>query len=191
MRRRAVSIDARPRAFSLLLLALAPLLGRGEEAKEGGSKDAGQLITLTEKQLFSKWFFRQPYFLVEWHGHAGQKLHNDIVPALKEVAQELHGRARVGEHWVKGVTTGVQAKFGLDLGKFPSLHLFRQGEVIRKWEPVTSWVQKGEEFTQGEVKGVTAEDIVEWVQEHMEKAEKKAKKRKARKGDPEKGSDEL
>merc|ERR1712083_1071133 len=63
----------------------------------------------------------------------------------------------------------------------PSLYLYHKGKVIRKWEPVSSWVQKGEEFTQGEVKGVSAEDIVEWTEEHIEKFEKKERKAQKKK----------
>mmetsp|Transcript_55076 Transcript_55076/g.131249 ORF Transcript_55076/g.131249 Transcript_55076/m.131249 type:complete len:176 (+) Transcript_55076:78-605(+) len=153
-------------------LLAAALIVRSVLAAGGGEP---LLLPLTKQQLHSKWFSKQETFLVEFHGHLGQKLHKDLLPALEQVAKELEGRAIVRTCDLREMKEGFEMH-GLKDGKLPALLLFRKGEVIRRWEPVTSWVKEGPELEEGRVKEVSAEDIVEWVDEHVEKAKKKRKK---------------
>mmetsp|Transcript_27249 Transcript_27249/g.62804 ORF Transcript_27249/g.62804 Transcript_27249/m.62804 type:complete len:172 (+) Transcript_27249:76-591(+) len=154
---------------------------------ENCAGDTSLLQPLTAQQLRSKWLYRQEVFLIEFHGQWGQKLHNDLQPQMEEVAKQLQGRAIVRTCDVREIKEAVQ-QFNLDESKMPSLLLLSKGEVIRRWEPVASWVKEGEELEQGRVKEVVAEDIVDWVDEQVEKASKKKKKGK-RKSKEEKGED--
>mmetsp|Transcript_8628 Transcript_8628/g.15508 ORF Transcript_8628/g.15508 Transcript_8628/m.15508 type:complete len:171 (-) Transcript_8628:134-646(-) len=138
------------------------------------------LQPLTAQQLRSKWLARQEVFLIEFHGQWGQKLHTDLLPQMEEVVRQLEGRAIVRTCDVREIKEAVE-QFNLDESKMPSLLLLSKGEVIRRWEPVASWVKEGEELEQGRVKDVVAEDIVEWVDEQVEKAKRKKKgKRKTK-----------
>eukprot|EP00811_Abedinium_folium_P013454 NODE_22507_length_705_cov_2.884083.p1 GENE.NODE_22507_length_705_cov_2.884083~~NODE_22507_length_705_cov_2.884083.p1 ORF type:complete len:215 (+),score=77.24 NODE_22507_length_705_cov_2.884083:45-647(+) len=160
------------RPMRFLALALTLTLAAGGVVREFGEKDLG-----------SKWFARQEWALVEFHGMVAQVIHKNFIPVLDEAAEAMVeagmkitvARADL-RHW-----PGLKKTYKLDEGKFPALYFFRKGKVIRRWEPVMSYVQRsemvpGDDFGQGEMKDATPESIVEWVEDHMEKTEKAERK---------------
>mmetsp|Transcript_115610 Transcript_115610/g.288917 ORF Transcript_115610/g.288917 Transcript_115610/m.288917 type:complete len:181 (+) Transcript_115610:46-588(+) len=159
--------------FLLSLFLLCPVTA----ANSGEKNSKAQLHEVRAKELDSKWFARQSYFLLEVHGMQGQKLHEDLLPALQEVADSVKGRVTVGKASCKDDASLV-AKLGADNGKMPALYLYRYGKILRKWEPVSSWVREGEDIQAGRVKEVSAEDIIEWLEERIEKNEKAERKEK-------------
>eukprot|EP00812_Abedinium_dasypus_P009905 NODE_3560_length_769_cov_273.539216.p2 GENE.NODE_3560_length_769_cov_273.539216~~NODE_3560_length_769_cov_273.539216.p2 ORF type:complete len:238 (-),score=62.70 NODE_3560_length_769_cov_273.539216:40-672(-) len=161
-----------PRPMRLLALAVTLRLAAGGIVREFG-----------EKELGSKWFARQDYALVEFHGMVAQVIHKNFVPIYEEAAEAMleagmkvtTARADL-RHW-----PNLKKTFNLDEGKFPALFLFRRGKVIRRWAPVMSYIQRsemvpGDDFGRGEMKDATPESIVEWLEDHMEKTEKAERK---------------
>eukprot|EP00747_Dinoflagellata_sp_TGD_P082998 gnl/TRDRNA2_/TRDRNA2_161919_c0_seq2.p2 gnl/TRDRNA2_/TRDRNA2_161919_c0~~gnl/TRDRNA2_/TRDRNA2_161919_c0_seq2.p2 ORF type:complete len:165 (-),score=43.30 gnl/TRDRNA2_/TRDRNA2_161919_c0_seq2:169-663(-) len=98
---------------------------------------AGEVHKLGEKQISSKWFARQAFFVVAFHGMWDKSLHEEFIPVLDKVAAEMEGQVKVGCSDSRAHSS--LAAIGVRTDKGPSLHLFRKGEYLKKWKPKQSW----------------------------------------------------